>query len=533
MYTYDPKDLLPSLDDFMEGKIKTLGWEVLSWGTEMLAQPDGEHQGGRWMYTDEQALFILRFYALTNTGQYQYRRAVLERVKGWGKSPLVAALCCTECFGPARFDGWDASGDPVGMPAYSPLVQIAAISESQVGNTMDLVREMLAEGEAANTIPGLDVRLSYVASPGRRIEPVTASPRGREGNRATFVVMDETHLWVPAERGPQLAAALRRNAAKMNARTVETTNAHLPGEGSVAENSYNAWLKMMAGNTYDKALLFDTREVHIEDIYDKPQAIPGLREAYGDALEERGGWVNLERIFADVCDPDTTESEARRFYFNEKSEGKATWLMQKEVNKCINEEVRLDIENDKFALGFKGAVRNGAAALIACRLEDNAIFLLGLWEKPDGDNVPKDWEVPYAEVDSRIRMLLENENCTKLVADPENWQEIIGRIYADHDEKVEEEWMTKNKGKASKFVEQFETAAKSRRVKWRDQNITRHILSCHRMETPQGDVIRKETPTSKRYISAAVASVLALEAGVRSVEEGLLNSGPSSFIYSF
>ncbi len=527
----NPHDLLPSLDDFMEGKIKTLGWEVLSWGSEMLAQPDGVYHGGRWEYTPEQALFILRFYAVDSNGQYLYRRAVLERVKGWGKSPLVAALCCTECFGPVRFDGWDASGEPVGRPAYSPLVQIAAISEDQVNNTMSLVREMLAEGEAANEIDGLEIYHKAVFSPGRYIKPVTASPRGREGNRATFVVMDETHLWVPAEQGPALAAALRRNAAKMNARTVETTNAHLPGEGSVAENSYNAWLQMMSGKTYDKALLFDTREVHAEDIYDKDQAIPALREAYGDALEERGGWINLERIFADVCDPNTSESEARRFYFNEKSEGKSTWLTEGEVSACINEDIRLDIENDKFALGFKGAVRNGAAALVACRLEDNALFLLGLWERPD--NAPKDWEVPYAEVDTRIRKILEYRTCTKLVADPENWQEIIGRIYADFPEEVEEEWMTKNKGKASKFVEQFETAAKSRRVKWRDKNITRHILSCHREETPQGDIIRKETRTSKRYISAALASVLALEAGVRSIEEGLLNAGPSSYIFSF
>src|SRR5690606_40131316 len=50
------------------------------------------------------------------------------------------------------------------------------------------------EGEAAN-IRGLDILLSKVTAPGqRKIEKVTASPRGREGNRATFVVMDEM-LW--------------------------------------------------------------------------------------------------------------------------------------------------------------------------------------------------------------------------------------------------------------------------------------------------------------------------------------------------
>src|SRR5690606_37194755 len=191
----DPRRvMLPSLEDFTSGNIKTLGWEVLAWGSAMLGQPDGEYKGQSWEYTPEQALFILRFYAVDDEGKFLYRRAVLERVKGWGKSPLVAAICCTECFGPVRFDGWDADGEPVGAPAYSPLVQIAAISDSQADNTMVLVGEMLAEGEAAN-IRGIEIMLSKVTAPGqRKIEKVTASPRGREGNRATFVVMDEM-LW--------------------------------------------------------------------------------------------------------------------------------------------------------------------------------------------------------------------------------------------------------------------------------------------------------------------------------------------------
>ena len=527
----DPRRvMLPSLEDFTSGNIKTLGWEVLAWGSAMLGQPDGEYKGQSWEYTPEQALFILRFYAVDDEGRFLYRRAVLERVKGWGKSPLVAAICCTECFGPVRFDGWNADGEPVGAPAYSPLVQIAAISDSQADNTMVLVGEMLAEGEAAN-IRGIDILLSKVTAPGqRKIEKVTASPRGREGNRATFVVMDETHLWVPAEKGPELAAALRRNAAKMGARTIETTNAHVPGEMSVAENSYNAFLEMMAGGTYDTALLFDSREVHVDDIYDKNKAVPALLEAYGDAAKERGGWVDIERIFAEVCDPNVKEHEARRFYFNEKTEGKSTWISENDWKNCYNEAIHLDIENDIFALGFKGAVRNGAAALVACRLTDNALFLLGLWEKPE--HAPMDWEVPYADVDARIRNLLKMEICFKLVADPEHWQEVLGRMYADYPEKVEEFWLTKNRGKAAKAIEQFETAAKSKRLQWADPNLSKHILACHTLETPQGTIIRKETEKSKRYISAAQAAVLALEAAMLSVEEGALNSG-SSFIYSF
>ncbi len=527
----NPLGVLPSFEDFTSGRIKTLGWEILAWGSEMLGQPDGKNKGDVWQYTNEQALFILRFYAVDEGGRFLYRRAVLERAKGWGKSPLLAAICCTELLGPTRFDGWDADGEPVGTQAWSPLIQIAAISDSQADNTMSLVGEMLAEGEAANVYRDLDIMLSKVSCSSGKIEKVTASPRGRQGNRATFVVMDETHLWVPAEKGPELADALRNNLTKMDARSIETTNAHAPGEGSVAEDSYQAFLKMQAGQTLDKGLLFDTKEVFVENIYDYEQAYPGLVEAYGDSCIENGGWINLNRVWADINDPSWPEHSARRFFFNEKTEGKSTWLNEREWKACHDPEIHLDIENDDFAIGFKGAVRNGAAAIVACRLSDNALFLLGLWEKPE--NAPPGWEVPYTDIDARLRHLLSLSGCTKLIADPENWQEIVGRIYADFPDHVEELWLTKNKAKASKAVEQFETAAQSRRLKWSDENLMKHVLACHTMELPDGShLIRKESANSRRYISGAQAAVLALEAAVLSVEEGALNRA-SGVVWSF
>jgi hypothetical protein len=186
---------LPTLDEYISGERKSLGFQVLDWGMTYLGQPDGRFKGETWRYSREQSLFVLRFYEVDENGRFVYRRAVLERAKGWGKSPLLAAICCTEMLGPVRFDGWDASGEPVGIQAYSPHIQIAAISDSQADNTMSLVGEMFAEGEAVNHYD-LDIMLAKVTAPGqRKIEKVTASPRGRQGNRATFVVMDE-RLWV-------------------------------------------------------------------------------------------------------------------------------------------------------------------------------------------------------------------------------------------------------------------------------------------------------------------------------------------------
>lgn len=516
---------------------KTLGWEILNWGSAMLAQPDGLRKGHAWRYSPEQAKFIIWFYALDERGRFLYRNAVLERPKGWGKSPLLAAICCTELLGPVYFDGWDADGNPVGRQAPTPLVQIAAISDSQANNTMDLVREMLAEGEARNEYYGLDIMLAKVTAPGgRKLEKVTASPRGREGNRATFSVMDETHLWVPAEKGPELYEAIARNLAKMNCRWVETTNAPVPGEGSVAEISHEAYDKMMAGESFDQGLLFDTREVYVEDIYDPETAIPALRRVYGDAGHPETGWINLDRIWAEINDPRTKEHVARRFYFNQRVSGHTTWLRPSEWLACRDSKLKLK-KTDKIALGFKVRPRQGGAVLVACRLTDGALFNLSgkNWEKPEGSLVS--WEVSTVAVDRRIRKVIEDYEVVKFLADPQSWQDIIGRWSIDfgknnQDKPLVVEFWSNNRTKMSKAVEQFETAVTGQRISWNDEQISRHVLSCHTEEVPQGYVIRPETKYSNRYIIGAQAAVLALEAAVLAIEEGALKE-TDNYVFSF
>lgn len=526
---------LPEMEDFISGRVKTIGWGVLNWCSTYLGQPDGKNKGDRWEFTKEQALFILRWYAVNEDGRFYFaQRAILERPKGWGKSPLLAAMCCAELLGPVRFSHWDINGDPIGRAEYSPLIQIAAISEDQANNTYYLVMEMLLEGDAKE-VYGFDrdgILLSRVRAPnGGIIQKVTASPRGREGQRVTFVVCDETHLWVPAEKGPELYDALRRNAVKMDNRIVETTNAPVPGEGSVAETSYNAVVQLSSeiDRWEDLPILLDTRQVVVEDIYNKQLAFEALRYVYGDAH-----WINLDRVWQDITDPSTREHVARRFYFNEKVHNRSTWLDKPVWERCYDSEIKL-VPGEQFALGFSGKIRNGASAIVAYRLCDGALFLLGLWERPE--NAPPDWEVPFAEVDTRIRKTLSNDDCWKLVANPEHWQEIVGRWYADYEDKVEEFWLTKNKAKAASAVEQFETAVQARRIKWKDPNISRHVLNCHATELPMttdtgGSIqrlIRQETPHSTKYIAIAQAALLAMEAGVLSIEEGALKTEEFSF----
>ena len=72
------------------------------------------------------------------------------------------------------------------------------------------------------------------------LEAVTASAATRFGQRVSFAVMDETHLWHKRNGGLRLADVVRRSAAKMGGRTLESTNAFAVGEDSVAERTHKA-----------------------------------------------------------------------------------------------------------------------------------------------------------------------------------------------------------------------------------------------------------------------------------------------------
>src|SRR5690606_23581142 len=188
-----------------------------------IVEPDGERAGEPWRFTPEQIRFLAHWFAVDEQGRWRYSTGSLRRSKGWGKSPLLAALCIIEFIGPCRFSHWARQGEtcytcrtegqgpkhvgnelhPIGKPVALPLVNLAATSIDQTKNVYDAIRGMLAESPAEREFD-LDIGKTMVqfksGKPGK-IEPVTASSRGLEGARQTFVCLDESHHLVPNNQG--------------------------------------------------------------------------------------------------------------------------------------------------------------------------------------------------------------------------------------------------------------------------------------------------------------------------------------------
>jgi hypothetical protein len=520
------------------GELPTLGHLVLDWMVEYLAAPD-RSEFEPLTLTREQAQFVLNFYALDpKTGRRKYRRAVLSRPKGWGKSPILSAIACAEALGPVVPDGFDADGEPVGRPwsdSRTPWVQLAAATEDQTRNAWTPLLEMLRDGPAVDEFPGLEPMETFVNLPRGRIEFVTSSGTSREGNRPVFVVLDQTESWTPDRRGPALAATLRRNLGKTNGSSIEAPNAYVPGAGSVAESSAEYWKRILEGREQDDGLLWDHREAPAEtDMADRESLLAGLAFAYGDSAEAAGGWVDLERIVAEVWDPATDPQDARQYYLNQVTHASDAWLAQPEWTG------RLDLgkapaDGDPVVLGFDGSRQRSkgvtdATALIGCTVTDGHLFEIGVWEQPTGP-AGDGWQVPTAEVEAAVRGAFERWNVVGFYADPARWEGFIAQWEAAWNKQLKvkvsrdhpiEWWFTGGRmGLIVRAVEQFHSAVVDGDLTHDGSSaLTRHVLNARRRVGRSGVTIAKEHPDSMRKVDAAIAAVLAWQARLDAVAAG-------------
>lgn len=540
------------------GELPTLGYYVLDWIAEHLVVPDGPAAGEPLELTREQAQFILNLYVVdpsfegpavrgrTLVNARLVRRAILSRSKGWGKSPLLAALCLVEALGDVVMDGWDANGEPVGRPwtslGFKAKVQIVAASEDQTANTWDALLDMARHGPVYDAYE-IDPMDTFVAIPRGRIEYTTSSAVSREGFRPVFAALDQTESWTPSLGGPKLAATIRRNLAKVGGASVETPNAYVPGEGSVAERSYEAARAQMEGKLRGQGgILLDHREAPPEtDPADRESLRAGLAVAYGDSADVNGGWINLDRLIEEYWDPSTDPQDARRYYLNQITHATDSWLSQPELAAIAAPDKRLE-PGDRITLGFDGSRSRArgvtdATALVACRVSDGHLVALGVWEQPDGP-AGRDWQVPVLEVLAAVREAFDLYEVVGFYADPAKWESHVAEWEAEYGPDLEvkatrdhpiEWWITGGRSvRVVRATERLYNAIVDREITYDGSYaLTRHLLNARRRESAAGVQIAKEHPTSMRKIDAAVAAILAFEARADAVAKGLADDADS------
>ncbi|MFE5332942.1 terminase [Embleya sp. NPDC056575] len=513
----------------------------------------GDVRGEPVEHGDEMTLFVVDCYAVGDSAQNNhllYDSAFFSRPKGCDKSGLGARFALFEALGPCRFAGWAEGGEtytdpwglgfvytyepgePMGAPVTDPYIRIMATEEGQTGNVYDSIHYNLTDGPLSG-VPGLDVGLTRVMLPfGGEITPSTASSSSKDGGLETFVCFDETHLYTTPELH-RMYATVKRNSVKRKKTAgtwyLETTTMFAPGEESVAESTYGEAEAIRkageAGRQRPVRLLYDHRWGECKDLADEPALRAALVEAFGDAIV----WQDLDSLVATFMDVRNSVEDSRRFFLNARTAAGNAWITPAAWAACEDAGKALR-PGERVTLGFDGSINEDSTALVACRLSDGHLVLLGCWEKPDGPDGAH-WRVPSPAVDAAVAKAFKDYDVVGFYADPALWQDYVDAWTAEFGERLQVaatqrhpvEWWTNRPTAMVAALERFETAVKTEALTHDGgATLTSHVLHARRQVSRAGVQIRKETKDSPLKIDAAMAATLAYECRSDAVAKGLL-----------
>ena len=505
------------------GEFPTLGFAVIDWIEQHCVIPDGADMGRPFILTDEQYRFVLNHYRLHADARrderrpsraFWFRRSMLVRPQKWGKGPLTAAMICAEACGPVLFDGWDADGEPVGRAWATPWIQIAAASEDQTANVYRALLPMIREGPLANLIT--DTGLTRINLPGGGfIEPVTAEGRSRLGQRITFSVQDEPHSWLKSNGGWTLADTQRRNLAGMGGRSVATTNAWDPAENSDAQRTYEAL----------------TADVHIDypqpptgSFRNKRERAKVLRAVYGDSNADRGGWVDLDRIEAEVEELAAKGdlAQAERYYGN-RVVATSDAFFDAEVWEAAADPQQVP-DGATVALGFDGSMYDDWTAIRGRWVDGDRMYG---FTPTFADGAPTFWnpadfggEVPRGEVQAAVSELMSRFRVVRFYLDPELWQSEIDEWAARFGEKVVVQWPTYRTRQMAAALERLRTDVTAGGFTHDGDPVAlTHVRNARRVRRTGGVVVGK--PNDHQKIDLVMADALAHEAACDARAAGL------------
>jgi hypothetical protein len=425
----------------------TLGPEICDYIEDLLCYGPGDLLGQSPSLSDELRLFIYRAYELYPRdtrnkrgedigGRRRFKRAVLSRRKGVGKTEIAAWLCIAELDpdAPTRCDGWDASGDPVGRGVLDAYIPMVAYTEEQTEELAYYAAYSILENVSYGEKFDLTLeRIGLRDAPGK-ITALAAAPDSRDGARTTFQHFDETHRFT-TERLREAVKTMARNLPKRKAAdawSLATTTMYGPGEGSVAEDDHLHAEAVARGEIRDSRLFFDHRQASEKwNIARDDELTAALKEASGDAW----AWTDVDAVISMFRDPGADENGDRRYWLNQRRKTALRWPVSFLWPKLAARRDPASLVGKKIVLGFDGSYNRDSTQLIGCTVEEIPyVFQVGSWERPHGA-AGKGWRVPVRSVKDAVADAMETYEVLELAPDPfgwrseiEEWEETYGAV---------------------------------------------------------------------------------------------------------
>lgn len=506
--------------------------------------------GEQWAYTPGQKRFLILWYAYDpEDGRFVYRRGAKRGAKGTGKDPFGGSWCNAELVGPTQLFR-DASGEWYGAPHGQPLVQIASNSEAQSKDVLRVANGMWSRDARAYYDLDCGETRTVIKGTGGRLEVLTASESSAEGDPATAVFLNETHHMTESSGGHRVARVVRRNVGKspahLQARVLDGTNAHQQGMDSTAERTFVAWQTQVGRPDLDVDILYDSIEAPpTTDIFDPDSLRAGLAAAYADAP-----WADLDRLYREVLDPETSTADSIRFYLNGLAAAEDAWIDPMKFD-ALARKGTVVAAGTQIAMFLDCSKSGDATALVGCRLADGHVFVIDCWSRPRGRR-GEGWMVPREEVDGRVRWAMAEYRVEWFGVDPSPaqddesehlyWMPLCDTWHRDFHKKLKV-WATAGAkiGNAVLFDMRIKTTGGQQRnalftaaamqtvqdiedtgtLTWDgDARLKVHALNAKRRPNPWGVSLGKVTRDSDKHVDLAVCMV-----GARMGRRIVLNSG--------
>ncbi|MGZ6587872.1 MAG: hypothetical protein ACXVHX_26680 [Solirubrobacteraceae bacterium] len=514
------------------GEFPTLGYQVADWIEANCVIPDRAVAGLPFKLSDEQLNHLLWQFRVWPDATYDvdkpaapfvYNGSVLVRPQKWGKGPFSAARICAQARGPALFGGWDANGEPVGIPWATPHIQVIAVAEDQTDNIWRALVPMIEFGPLSRDIR--DTGLDRINLPnGGLIEAVSNAADTRLGARLTYMEVDEPHLLTSRNGGHRVIDTMRRNISGMGGRWATTGNAYDPSENSVEQTDIETKLP---------DVFIDYPEPPAGSWSNKEERRKILRVVYKGAP-----WVDVDRIEAE-CVRLAAKGEphqAERFFGNRIVSGSDSAFDLSVVKSLVRE---FEVPADRWVtLGFDGAKSFDTTGLVGCDVLTGHLFVLGKWARPLDLGDEDGWEVPYNEVDQAVESAFSTWRVWRMNADPPYWRTEIDAWAGRFDDDKVYRWETNRDRPMGHALRSFKADMAPGKMSFEDDDLLiEHLGNAVRRWTKirveqDGEIdglqeflwtIRKETPKSRKKIDLAMAACLAWEARTLALRDGVLN----------
>lgn len=511
--------LVPQLDD---EPWPTLGDQVADWIEAHGVYGPGERAGDPYEVTDDFRAQLQRMYEVYPqghklAGRRRFKQAYLEERKGTAKTEraMLVAFAESHPSAPVRCDGWDSSGEPVGVGVRSPYIPLVSYTVEQTEDLgYNVLRFIIENSDLAGDYDvGLD-RALLLDERGReagKVTPLAGSPNARDGARTTHQHFDEPHRMTLPRLVKAHTTMVENTYKRVGADpwTLYTSTAGDLSEHSVARDMHERAESVARGDIEDPRLFFFSRHT---DLNAPTETREDVRAFLLEASGPNAAWSSdIDGLVDRWFEPTTDQVYFRRVWGNQwwSGAGRAFDAAQWAANARPGVVVP---PRTPIAIGFDGSLSGDHTGIIGTVIDTGLQFVIGYWVPPEDGRIDRDAvDGTLVEANSRWRVV-------RGYFDPYRWEDDVARWEGRW--RWAHAWPTNGPIRMGNAVRCYREAVAAGDVTHVDNpHLNQHIRNAFLERLVQVDAdgeplyfIKKERAWSENKIDLAVCGVVSWEA---------------------